>query len=246
MNVRIVPVGDTGLVVMFEQEISRKTGTLVRSLSLLLEEKKKSIKGIIEIVPTFCTVMVYYDCLTISSGKLTRIINEAVSRCGEEEGVASSKCYEIPVCYEGDFAPDMKNVELHTGLSAKEIIRRHTEPNYMIYMLGFLPGFAYLGGLDEKLETPRLDSPRTKIPAGAVGIGGNQTGIYPLDSPGGWQLIGRTPVKPYDAKRDKPVLYEAGEFIHFCEISLKEYEDISKAVDSGSYVCKTFDLEEKL
>ena len=246
MNVRIVPAGDTGLVVMFEQEISRKTGTLVRSLSLLLEEKKKSIKGIIEIVPTFCTVMVYYDPLLLSARKLTRIINEAVSRSSDEVVNGKSKCYEIPVCYEDSFAPDMKNVELHTGLSGQEIIRRHTEPNYMIYMLGFLPGFAYLGGLDGKLETPRLDSPRTKIPAGAVGIGGNQTGIYPLDSPGGWQLIGKTPIKPYDPGREKPVLYEAGEFIHFRAVSSLEYEDILKAVEDGSYVCRTFDLKETL
>jgi KipI family sensor histidine kinase inhibitor len=129
----------------------------------------------------------------------------------------------------------MDAVCAHTGFSRAQIIERHTKPVYRIYMLGFLPGFPYLGGLDAALETPRLATPRTKIPAGAVGIGSAQTGIYPLESPGGWQLIGRTPVKPYDPARSNPFLYRAGDSIVFYPVDAAEYRDIARRVADGTY-----------
>jgi allophanate hydrolase subunit 1 len=143
----------------------------------------------------------------------------------------------IPVCYEEPFSPDMGTVSVHTGLSPKEIIARHTRPAYRIYMLGFLPGFPYLGGLDPALETPRLARPRIKIPAGAVGVGGAQTGIYPLESPGGWNLIGQSPVKLYDPRRENPFLYRPGDYIVFYPVSPEEYDGIAGAVENGNFFC---------
>ena len=132
----------------------------------------------------------------------------------------------------------MHTVMEHTGLSRQSIIELHSGRDYLIYMLGFLPGFAYLGGLDERLHTPRLATPRTKIEAGSVGIGGSQTGIYPLDSPGGWQLIGKTPVRPYEERRENPILYRAGDYIRFVPIKEKEYQEIDMYCRAGNYHCQ--------
>ncbi len=154
----------------------------------------------------------------------------------------SARVIKIPVCYCEQFGEDLAFVAKHAGMSTDEVIRLHSGTDYLIYMLGFLPGFAYLGGLDKRLVTPRLESPRTLIPQGSVGIGGEQTGIYPIASPGGWQLIGRTPVRPYDAKRQPPILYNAGDYIRFVPISLEEYSRIEALVKNGEYECEWEEL----
>lgn len=126
---------------------------------------------------------------------------------------------------------------MHANLSTQEVIDIHSSEDYLIYMLGFLPGFSYLGGLDKRIHTPRLANPRIKIPAGSVGIGGSQTGIYPLDSPGGWQLLGLTPVKTYDPNREIPILFEAGDYIHFVPVTEKDFLEIKEQVNQGTYEC---------
>ena len=148
---------------------------------------------------------------------------------------------EVPVLYGGEeMGPDLAFVAEHAGLSEQEVIDLHTSTEYLIYMLGFTPGFTYLGGMSAKLETPRLKQPRVKIPAGSVGIAGKQTGVYPIDSPGGWQLIGRTPVKMYDPNRETPILPKAGQYIKFRAIERTEYDEIAAAAEKNEYVCRTY------
>ena len=141
----------------------------------------------------------------------------------------------VPMTADGEFAPDMANVSKHTGLTKEEIVSIHTSCDYLIYMLGFLPGFAYLGGMDERLVTPRLESPRLEIKKGSVGIGGEQTGIYPVASPGGWQIIGKTPVDVYDRNKENPILYRAGDYIRFVPVSADRYYEIEEMIKNNSY-----------
>ncbi|MGN1095241.1 MAG: 5-oxoprolinase subunit PxpB [Eubacteriales bacterium] len=229
---KILICGDSALTVKLGDKISPETGRAVRALFSALSKKKAD--GITDFIPAFCSLTVIYDPARLSYKKLCALINDALkSTDGKRE--EQKKIYKIPVCYGGELGPDLHDVARLTGLSEQEVVRRHSTPDYMIYMLGFLPGFAYLGGLDRSIEVPRLDSPRTCIPQGSVGIGGSQTGIYPLDSPGGWRLIGRTPLLPYDAGREKPVLYEAGDYIRFVPITAAEYAKISEEVQKGVY-----------
>ena len=191
------------------------------------------LRGITDLIPAYADLTVCYDCTVISAKALQRQLRrllDSLSVAGQDR----RRVFRLPVCYGGDYGPDLDFVCHHSGLSAQEVIALHSAPDYLIYMLGFLPGFAYLGGLDPRLHTPRLDSPRTCIPAGSVGIGGAQTGVYPLASPGGWQLLGRTPVSVFDRQR-QPILYRAGDLVHFVPISPAEYEEIARAVAAGTY-----------
>ncbi len=228
--------GDTAITVCFENEISKEVNGFVTSFTCAVEQK--GIKGVIELIPAFNSVTVLYDSTVISAGTLKIKLERIIKKLGNSQQ-SSAVLYKIPVCYEEEFSPDMKNVEAHTGLSREEIIEIHSSTDYLIYMLGFLPGFAYLGEMDKRLATPRLDSPRVEISRGAVGIGGEQTGIYPVASPGGWQLIGRTPVLVYDRERENPILYKSGDYIRFVPISRNEYFEIEKAVQGGTYTVQT-------
>jgi KipI family sensor histidine kinase inhibitor len=222
---QIYPASDCALCVEFGNEISPHLNAQVRSLAQSLSAKP--IAGVFSVVPAYASLLVCFDPMRVSALRVERVLCRRAKEAGNAEDKAGN-VMRIPVCYEDEFAPDMEAVSAHTGLSAREIIERHTKPMYRIYMLGFLPGFPYLGGLDPALETPRLETPRVKIPAGAVGIGGSQTGIYPLESPGGWRLIGRTPLRPYAPERTEPFLYRAGDLLVFYAIDKTEYNRIAR------------------
>ena len=208
---KIVFSGENSIEVQFEQKICIEVNRMVFEFAKLFEEAAVGISDakIEEIVPTYCAVTVYFDCAE-NEDKGRKKILEAARRIldrvlsdGEKTTENSGRVVKIPVCYDDEeFAPDLKDVALNAGLSQTEVVRIHSSTDYLIYMLGFLPGFAYLGGLDPRLETPRLKTPRTKIQAGSVAIGGSQTGLYPVDSPGGWRIIGRTPLKVFSQFRN--------------------------------------------
>lgn len=189
-------VGDCALLAAFAQRIAPEIGAVVAALNGRVLAAK--IPGVVETVPAFASLLVSYDPLITDCDAVAAAVQKLADVDGADAAAGEGKLVTIPVCYGGDFGPDLPFVAEHAGLSEEEVIALHAGREYRIYMLGFLPGFPYLGGLDERLFTPRLGTPRTAIPAGAVGIGGEQTGIYPIASPGGWQLIGRTPLKLFD------------------------------------------------
>lgn len=217
-DIRFLSCGDSAVTVELSKEMSEDVNRRIQYIAAATSR----IRGVRESVPAFCSLTLYFDPFIISKKTLEKKVRK-IALTYRESAVGKKRVFLIPVCYEGEFAPDMDDVCTATGLSREEVIEIHTSADYLIYMLGFLPGFPYLGGMDKRIEVPRLDSPRTAIPAGAVGIGGKQTGIYPLASPGGWRLIGRTPVKVYDPERDEPILYSAGDYIRFFPITAEEF-----------------------
>ena len=215
---QIKPVGLTGALISFPSVISDDNADRIAVLVDAIV--KAHIPGMIELVPAFASLYVRYTPMETDFSAVSAAI-EAVSGTDATDMTHNGKTVEIPVCYGGDYGPDLSFVASHSGLSQEEVIRIHSGHPYRIHMLGFLPGFPYLGGLDPRLHTPRLASPRSQIPAGSVGIGGSQTGVYPMASPGGWQLIGRTPRTLFVPGR--PLPYQSGDWIRFVPITETEY-----------------------
>lgn len=238
---KILCSGDKAVVVEFGNSINEEINMKVRSMMIALEKSKHNF--ITEMVPTYRSLLVNYDPLKISYGKLENMLRETEKKLSYID-IPRPNIIEIPVCYDDEYGEDLVNVANHNNLTNEEVVNIHTKRKYLIYMLGFTPGFAYLGGMDERIATPRLSKPRIKINAGSVGIAGAQTGIYPVDSPGGWQIIGRTPLKLFNKQKENPILLEAGNYIKFIKISKQEYEKINKEVLEDVYEVNTYHMEE--
>ena len=220
MNVRFLPAGDRGLVVEFGNEVSPAINARVRALDAGLTAA--GIPGVVEAVPTYRSLGIEYDPSTIT----VEALEERVRRVLEEldPGVLSPpKRVRIPTVYGGIYGPDLPFVAEHVGVSEAEVVRLHSQTVYHVYMIGFAAGFAYLGGLPERLHTPRLPSPRIRVPKGSVGIGGNQTGAYPAETPGGWRLIGRTHLELFDPSQEIPTPMVPGDEVEFVPVSDAEY-----------------------
>jgi KipI family sensor histidine kinase inhibitor len=234
MTVRFLLAGDRGLVVEFGTHIDVAVNNQVRALALTLEAAR--IRGLLEVVPTYRSLGIQYDPARLSVDDLRARV-EATLATLDPTQLPPPRVVHLPTCYGGEFGPDLPFVVEHSGLSEAEIIALHSRTPYHVHMIGFTAGFAYLGGLPEKLHTPRLPSPRTKTPRGAVGIGGSQTGAYSAETPGGWRLIGRTPVPLFDPLREPPTPMLPGDTVQFDPINREEYDrlerEYQKATGSG-------------
>ncbi|WP_052013258.1 5-oxoprolinase subunit PxpB [Halalkalibacter akibai] len=225
-NIKIDPVSETAVTVSFGDEINLTIHQQVQALSSYLE--KNPFQGFVEAVPAFTSVTVFYEPLKIQ-GMFQRPSELVCSTMADivadlkVEKLEKGREVVIPVCYGGEFGPDLEYVSSYTNLSKEEVIHIHSSEQYLVYMIGFAPGFPYLGGLPDCLFTPRRAKPRMKIPAGSVGIGGAQTGVYPISTPGGWQLIGQTPLQLFLPNQDPPSFLQAGDIIRFQPISEKEF-----------------------
>lgn len=230
MDYPVYPCGDCAVTLQIGAEISEQVNReVVCALNAL---RKADIIGVVELVPTYTSICIHYDPAMLSYETLQRTIGQIKINLSEDNQEAPGRIVEIPVCYGGEYGPDLSFVAQHNGLTPEEVIKRHSEGEYLVYMLGFLPGFAYMGGMDASIACPRLESPRTKIPAGSVGIAGTQTGIYPLSSPGGWQLIGRTPLKMFAIHGDQTQFaLSAGDRVRFVPITEEAYREMEAAND---------------
>ncbi|WP_273717164.1 5-oxoprolinase subunit PxpB [Alkalihalobacillus pseudalcaliphilus] len=228
----IQPLGDRAVRISFGDEISLDTQEKLIAAQRVLDAA--NIKSVEHWLPSYTALTVLYDPLIHSFQELKQELTSCLKDIPHAK-LEHSKIFHIPVCYGGQFGPDLEYVADFHQMSTKEVIDYHTEPTYPIYMIGFAPGFPYLGGLNEKLFTPRLSVPREKVYAGSVGIGGKQTGIYPISSPGGWQIIGRTPLQLFQKYQSYPTMIEAGSFLRFISIGEDEYHKIELLVEENKY-----------
>lgn len=226
------PAGDRSLVMEFGDGIEPAINARIRSMAKAIEHSSQI--EIEEIIPTYRSIQIFYSPLKIDVAELREKLR-AIEEALPEDAGSDYRIVSIPTVYGGEYGPDLEFVAEHNGLSVAEVIEIHTSTDYLLYMLGFTPGFSYLGGMSERIATPRLLKPRVKIPAGSVGIAGSQTGVYPIDSPGGWQLIGRTPLKMYDPLAETPVLLKAGDYVRFVAIDEATYQSILEQVSQGTY-----------
>jgi KipI family sensor histidine kinase inhibitor len=209
---RIVPLGDSSLLIRLGEEIDLAVNQRVHALASLIEGS--STRGIIETVPAYVTLLVHYDPLVLSFTELQNYLRTKIDLV-EEITHREPRLIEVPVRYGGEHGIDLESVAAKLQLQVEEVIDRHRGMVYTVYMMGFTPGFPYMGKLPEALVLPRLERPRTRVPAGTVAIAGSQTGIYSIDSPGGWHLIGWTPLKLFDPESDAPFLFAPGDEVKF-------------------------------
>ncbi|MFD2215142.1 5-oxoprolinase subunit PxpB [Metabacillus endolithicus] len=233
-NFIIEPAGDAAIVVRYGNEIEYSVHRKVQMLSNYLTQN--SFKGFIECIPSYTSLTVFYDPLLVEEkshaykvGKMVSpyknvrsIIEDMLTNLKDEE-IETHRTVEIPVCYGGECGPDLEFVAKQNNLTTDEVISLHSGGEYLVYMLGFAPGFPFLGGMSEKIATPRRSTPRTSIPAGSVGIAGKQTGVYPISTPGGWQLIGQTPLSLFLSEKEPPSLLQAGDIVKFYPISYNDF-----------------------
>jgi len=209
----LIAASDHSLLVSFGHEVSLEIHRDVLRLSLLLERRRE----LLNIHPGYCSVLISYDPRKQESAAVESMVREALARMGTVE-LPAARTVEVPVEYGGADGPDLSEVARLHGIMPAEVIRIHSSAQYLVYFLGFSPGFPYLGGLPPELATPRLATPRRLVPAGSVGIGGDHTGIYPVASPGGWRIIGRTPLEIFRPDRDPLTLLEMGDYVRFVAI----------------------------
>jgi KipI family sensor histidine kinase inhibitor len=218
---RVVAAGDSAIVVEFDERIDPVVNA--RTIAFAEAIRAAQLAGVRDVVPTYRSTTIYYDPLRTDGDGLMAEVARAAARPAPAAPVDGPPV-RIPVCYGGELGPDLAGVAAFGAMSDDDVVRAHTATTYRVFMLGFVPGFAYLGIVDERIAMPRQSTPRVRVPVGSVGIAGAQTGVYPVETPGGWQLIGRTPVRPFDPSREDPFLMKAGDAVQFYAIERREYD----------------------
>lgn len=218
---RIVAAGDSALLVELPARIDPATSARVVSLAGAIRDRCGA--AVRDVVVGYCSVTVYFDPLTVDASSLEREIRALEPRLPDAEGPAGP-LLDVPVCYGGEYGPDLPDVAAFARATEADVIAMHAAVTYRVYVVGFVPGFPYMASVDPRIGLPRRASPRTRVPAGSVAIAAGQTGIYPNETPGGWHLIGRTPVKPFDPARADPFLFKPGDRVRFHAIDRAEFE----------------------
>ncbi len=230
-NARLLPMGDRALVIEFGERLDPELSARIAAAAQHLRASPPP--GVLDIVPAYTTLALHYDPAVIGAGTTPyeALIEqiEAWLHAQADSDLLPGRLVEIPVCYGGSLGEDLEEIARRHGLTPEEVVTIHCAKDYRVYLLGFVPGFAYLGDLDSRIATPRRDAPRPQVPAGSVAIGGDQTGVYPLETPGGWHLIGRTPVKMFTPEAEPPCLLGAGDTVRFVPISRAEFDALSGA-----------------
>jgi len=229
-------LGDTAILIEFEQRIDPDVLSKVMAFDNLI--RQAGLKGITELVPSYAALAVFYDPLIYHFEDLVEAFNTFESRL-ENYTYKGRRLWHVPVCYEGEFSPDLAEVSACTGLEKKDVVEIHQGAKYLVYMLGFLPGFIYLGGMDERIACTRKSNPSLKVAAGSVAIGGAQTGMYSIESPGGWNVIGRTPVSWFLPKAKEKFLITQGDYVKFEQVTKKEYSIIAEKISQGNFQLKS-------
>ena len=223
---RILPASDSALLIEFGDTIDYGINARVYALQTEIENSDLG-SSVVEFIPSYRSLMVEYDAMEHSYAQLRDRVNDLIRRSVKSDNttkIADQDAHQIPVAYGGDYGPDLDSVAKHSGLTPDEVIAIHSGTDYHVFMLGFAPGFPYLGGMDSRIACPRLATPRTLVPAGSVGIAESQTGVYPNPSPGGWQIIGRTPMRLFDVDADPPAAMLPGTKVNFVPITRDKYE----------------------
>jgi len=215
-------MGDRGLLLEFGDEISREINEKVRRMALAVQAE--AIEGIIETVPTYRSLLIIYNPVILPIEDLKKRLKKIEGGL-QTTPLPEPKLTRIPVVYGGNYGPDLEEVAKYLHASPEEVVQLHCSKPYLIYMIGFMPGYPYMGELPQALVTPRLKTPRLLVPKGSVAIAQRQTGIYSMESPGGWQILGRTPVELFHPEKDPPALLQMGDFVQFYQISEKEFHD---------------------
>jgi inhibitor of KinA len=230
--ITLFPSGDSAMLVKAGNDLSPETNYRVRQLLHAIQNT--SAEGITEIVPAYNELMVYYDPTALSYKDVSQLIHDAEKKLAEVI-IPKGRLIKIPVCYDLEYGPDLPYVASTAKTKGDIVVQIHTAKDYLVYMLGFAPGFPYLGGMDKRIACARKEKPRIHVPAGSVGIAGEQTGIYSLSSPGGWQIIGWTPVPLFSPLLEDPFLLKQGDRIRFVAVSKDEILALKKDIESGNY-----------
>jgi inhibitor of KinA len=230
---RILAQGEGGVVVELGDGIDPAVNARVHQLARAVTARLGG--EVLEAVPSYRSLLVIHDPLRTSRERVVERLRSLVEELEQAPALAPQRVVRIPTCYGGVHGPDLAEVARLAGMTADEVVRRHAAPSYLVHFLGFTPGFPYLGGLDPGLATPRLDSPRARIPAGSVAIGGVQTGIYPVESPGGWRIVGRTPLRLFDPRVESPFLLDPGDVLRFVPVDQATFDAIAAEVEASRY-----------